>query len=184
MVRAACRPTLQNQFAHRTSDKYASSCTEFNNKVNQQIVETPSIKTVVFGRIWFNGESVDQTINLTKFLTSIGKKVVLIGVIPKPEFDIPQTWFYRQVWGGEVIKEITASRDADELSSITEYLKTQLAPQIQQGSVVLIDAMAHFCDQSKCYFVKDGVKNFVDDNHITERKALEFVDEFKRALKE
>ena len=184
IARAACRPTLPNQFAHRTTDKYASSCTEFNNKVNQQIVETPSIRTVVLGRVWFHGESIDQTIDLTKYLTSIGKKVVLIGVIPKPEFDIPQTWFYRQVWGGEVIKEITGSRDADELPAITEYLKTQLAPQIQQGSVVLIDAMAHFCDQSKCYFVKDGAKNFVDDNHITEKKSLEFVDEFKRALKE
>jgi peptidoglycan/LPS O-acetylase OafA/YrhL len=184
LARAACRPTLPNQFAYRTTDKYASSCAAFNNKVNQQIVETTSIRTVVLGRVWFHGESIDQTINLIKYLTSIGKKVVLIGVIPKPEFDIPQTWFYRQVWGGEVIKEITVSKDADELPAITEYLKTQLTPQIQQGSVMFIDPFSHFCDQSKCYFVKDGVKNFVDDNHITERKALEFVDEFKRALKE
>ncbi|MBK7027227.1 MAG: hypothetical protein IPH40_10280 [Polaromonas sp.] len=85
--------------------------------------------------------------------------------------------------GKQIIDEMSQPNDKDGLVRIDQYLQDELSQEIAAGRVVFIDAMKHFCDQTNCYLVKNGEKNFVDHNHITEAKALEFTEEFKRALK-
>lgn len=183
ITKAACRPTLSNEVAYHSSKSEQLSCTNFNNSANTSIAALPSVHTIIIGRMWFHGETVIQTINLTKSLVASGKKVILIGALPNPGFDVPQVWRERNVWGKQIIDEMSQPNDKDGLVRIDQYLQDELSQEIAAGRVVFIDAMKHFCDQTNCYLVKNGEKNFVDHNHITEAKALEFTEEFKRALK-
>lgn len=184
VTKAACRPTLPNEVAYHSSKAEQLSCTNFNNNVNTLIAVLPSVNTIILGRMWFHGETVIQTIKLTKSLVAAGKKVILIGALPDPGFDVPQIWRERNVWGRQTIDEISQPNDKNGLVLIDQYVKDELTQEIAFGHVVFLDAMRHFCDQTKCYLVKNGEKNFVDHNHITEAKALEFTEEFKRALKQ
>ncbi len=184
-TRAACRPTLVGEKPYGIAADGVESCIIFNRKVNQLIESTPSLKTIVLGRLWFEGVSIDQTVNLVRSLTAVGKKVVFVGPVPSPGFHVPKRFFYRQVWDGEVIKNMSASRENQQtFFDVNERVKKQLSAQIASGQVVWMDAMDYFCDAKNCFFVKNGSSSYWDDSHITQAKALEFVDEFKRALQD
>lgn len=184
-TRAACRPTLPGEQPYGIAADGVESCIVFNRKVNQLIELTPSLKTIVIGRLWFEGVSVDLTMNLVKSLLAAGKKVVLLGPVPAPGFNVPQRWFYQQVWGRKIVQTMSVPQHAQQnFFDLNERVKSQFAAQIATGQLVWIDSMRHFCDAKECFYVKDGVNNIVDSNHITEAKALEFVDDFKRALQD
>ncbi|HMS27768.1 MAG TPA: acyltransferase family protein [Burkholderiaceae bacterium] len=183
VAKAACRPTLSNQTAYHSSKAEQLSCTIFNNNANALISALPSVRTVILGRMWFHGVTVNQTIDLTKALVAAGKKVILIGALPDPDLNVPQIWFERNIWERKFIDEMTQVRNENGMDRIDQYVKTELLQEIALGRVVFLDAMVHFCDQSNCYLVKNGKKNFVDHSHITEAKALEFTDAFKEALR-
>ncbi|MEI2813165.1 MAG: hypothetical protein V9E91_05055 [Burkholderiaceae bacterium] len=69
------------------------------------------------------------------------------------------------------------------LDGIDDYVKQQLATEIAEGKVIWVQAMDYFCTATDCSLVKDGINNYWDASHITEAKALEFTEEFKRALR-
>jgi peptidoglycan/LPS O-acetylase OafA/YrhL len=182
-TRKGCRPTLPNQFPYGTFEPEEQSCIEFNNKVNRLIDASPEIKTVVLGRQWMHGESVGQTLDLVKSLTASGKHVVLLDVIPNPDYLVPDVWARREIWTRKRILNISEPRDKNTLPDISKYVQEKIIEADLQNKVTVIHPMDYFCNATDCFHVKDGVENFIDKNHITPAKALEFVDEFKRALK-
>ncbi len=183
LTKASCRPTLPNEVAYHSSKSEQLSCTNFNNNANTLIAALPSVHTIILGRMWFHGETVIQTVKLAKYLIASGKKVILIGALPDPGFDVPHIWRERNVWGKQIIDEMSQPNDKNGLILIDQYVKEELTQEIASSRVVFLDAMKHFCDQTKCYLIKNKEKNFIDHNHVTEAKALEFTEEFIRALK-
>jgi peptidoglycan/LPS O-acetylase OafA/YrhL len=160
-------------------------CLDFNSNVHVNFLNQESVKTVVLGRKWFDGEAVTQTIELSKQLTRMGKKVILIGAIPKPEFNVGEAMIKRKVINFSTPKNIFISREKMAyLDNIDQYVKVQLALEIANKKVIWIDAMKYFCSDKKCNLIENDVPNFWDASHITEAKALEFTEEFKRALKQ
>lgn len=186
-TRAGCRPTLPNEYPYNSYsiEKEAELCKEFNNEINRKLAKTPSITTVILGRLWFDDESVYQTINLAKSLALAGKKVILLGAIPKPKSNVSTMFIQQQIWQRRSISEMAVLRSTQShLDNLDGYTGEQLSSEILKGQIIFINSMSHFCDQQECFLVKNGINNYWDDSHITKAKALEFVDEFKRALKQ
>jgi peptidoglycan/LPS O-acetylase OafA/YrhL len=184
--RGGCHAALPDVYPFdRYAHEYeANFCIEFNKMVYEKYLKLPSIHTVVLAKKWFDGESVDQTIRLVKEISQSGKKIVLIGAIAKPSFNVPERWIQLQKISQLRRSNLTTPREqVAALDNIDNYVKEQLALEISQRKVIWVEAIKYICDAKDCYFVKDGVNNYWDASHLTERKALEFVDEFKRALK-
>ena len=185
-TRGGCHATLLNETPwHRYSHPHESQfCIDFNAHIHNQYLSNPQIKTVVLGRKWFDGESVYQTIDLVKTLTKLDKKVVLIGAIPKPNINVLEVLLKRKAINLEPQQNITLAREKMAyLDGIDDYVKQQLATEIAEGKVIWVQAMDYFCTATDCSLVKDGINNYWDASHITEAKALEFTEEFKRALR-
>ena len=185
--RGGCHAALPDVYPFdRYAHEYeANFCIIFNKIVYENYLKLPSIRTVILARKWFDGESVEQTISVVKEISKSGKKVILIGAIAKPSFNVPERWIQLQKFSKFNHSNLSTPREnVSALDNIDNYVKEQLAVEISQRKVIWIEAMNYVCDVKDCFFVKDGVNNYWDASHLTEKKALEFVDEFKRALKE
>ncbi len=186
LSRGGCHATLPNEMPmqRHTIPQEMQFCNDFNTFVHDKFVANPQIKTIVLDRLWFDGEAVIQTIELVKALTKMGKKVVLIGAIPKPEFNPGEILLKRKSINLDLQINIAIERKKIAyLDGIDIFVTQHLAAEISQGKVIWVDAMSYFCDAHKCDIVKNGVSNFWDASHITEGKALEFTEAFKKALR-
>ena len=177
-----CRPTIAGTPADLTPEVRAG-CDRFNLEVNKFIAQTPSIKTVVLGRLWRAGSSFDSTVALTKSLVASGKRIILVGPLPNPGFHVPEHWSQVQLRTGRSIENLTLPLDSQNgaLQLLTS-LKAQLATEFESGKLVLIDPFKTLCDAKECYFVKNGVSNFGDVSHLSQTGSLLFVNEFSAAL--
>jgi peptidoglycan/LPS O-acetylase OafA/YrhL len=185
--RGGCHATLPNVYPHDRYliEKEANFCIEFNKLVSENYLKSLSIKTVVLARKWFDGESVDQTILLAKEISKSGKKVIIIGALAMPQFHVPQRWLKIQQFSKIAQSHLTLPRaEMSALDNIDKYVKKQLTTEILEHKIVWVEAMDYVCNAKECFFVQNGVNSYWDGSHLTESKALEFVDEFKRALKE
>ena len=61
-------------------------------------------------------------------------------------------------------------------------LKAQLASEIESGNIVLIDPFQTLCDDRQCYLVQNGLSNFGDISHLSQKGSLLFVPAFLSAL--
>ena len=177
-----CRPTITGTPADLMPE-HRSDCEKFNREVNKFIVQTPSVKTVILGRLWRSGTSFDSTVALTKSLVKSGKKVFLVGPLPVPGFHVPEHWSQLQLRTGHGIDNLTVTLNSQNSSlQIMMLLRTQLAAEVKSGNLILIDPFKTLCDAKLCYLVKNGVSNYGDISHLSKTGSLLFTTEFAAAL--
>jgi hypothetical protein len=171
-TQTGCRSTLPNQ-VNDLNGPAGVSCAKFNNEVNDFIERTPTIKTVIIGRLWSDGESFSRTIALIKHLANHEKNVIVIGPVPYLDFNVPETWLYQQIREQRAIDSMTASIFGQQrLLEIQTEAKSQLAEQIKSGQVIWIEPFKRLCDSLECVLVKDGISYFRDVTHLSEAGAL------------
>lgn len=159
-------------------------CHKFNDKILKYITDSKNIDIVVIGRDYGGKNiSINETVFLAKNLISAGKKVILLGPIPKSNMDVEYIWTIRQIKLGQPIENIQLNSNENTAQFlIFNTLSDQLFHEIQQGKLVLINPLTKLCKESLCYAVKDGVAIFRDQNHLTEIIAQSFESDFKVAL--
>lgn len=164
-TQSGCRATLPGQVTG-LPESIAQTCAGFNDEVNTLLVQTPSIHTVVLGRLWSSDASFNRTVALVQQLARHGKRVLLIGPLPEPGMDVPQNWSVQQLKAGHAIDKLTIplSSQANALA-IRTRLRVELADQVCRGQVVLLDPIGSLCDDKVCRLAQ-GVKLISGMSHI------------------
>jgi len=181
-TQSGCRATLAGQ-PTGLPESIAGACAGFNSEVNALLANTPSIRTVVLGRLWSADASFDRTLALVRQLVAHGRRVLLIGPLPEPGMDVPQSWSMQQLKAGHAIAELTLplSSQANALT-LRAQLREQLAEPICQGQVVLLDPVAQLCDDKVCRLAQAGEANFRDISHLSHQATLQFTPALQQAL--
>jgi hypothetical protein len=178
---AGCRPWIEDD--SRQHSTY-SNCKDFNREVVAYLFGHPKIETVILGQSWGDpDEAIGRNISMIRQLIAHGRKVILIGPLPRPGMDVQIAWSMRQIQAGHAIDEIKLDRSSQGwLSSTTSELVKQLGRDIEYGNLVLIEPTQRFCDAKFCYVVRDGLATFADTGHLTEAAAQEMEPDFRKAL--
>lgn len=181
-TQSGCRATLAGQ-ATGLPASIASACAGFNNQVNALIASTPSIRTVVIGRLWSPDASFERTVALVRQLAQQGRRVLLIGPLPEPGMDVPQTWSVQQLKAGHAMDELTLPiQSQSNALSMRTLLRDQLAGEICRGEVLLLDPIPRLCDDQVCRLAQGGEANFRDTSHLSQLASMRFSGDFGTAL--
>ena len=100
-------------------------------------------------------------------LTAVGKKIILVASLPRPDINIPN-YFARQVWNGVTLNDnvgypvemfvLQSSFGRNMLREASNYPK--------DGNLVkLVDPADIFCGLTECALIKEGKLLYVDGNH-------------------
>lgn len=181
-TQSGCRATQAGQ-PTGLSASIANACASFNDQVNLLISQTPSIHTVVIGRLWSPDESFERTVALARQLVAQGKRVLLIGPLPEPGMDVPQSWSLQQLKVGHAINELTLplSSQTNALAMRTR-LREKLAVPLCLGQMYLLDPIASLCDDQVCRLAQAGEANFRDTSHLSQVASLRFGTGIQAAL--
>lgn len=181
-TQTGCRATLSNQPNDLTNEK-GLACTYFNNEVNKLIDETPSINTIIIGRMWGGGESFNRTIDLIKNLLARKKNVIVIGPVPMMPFSVSEQWMHLQINAGHPIDNMTIPFVSQQnLFDLQQKARLILSEEIAKGRVIWIDPLEKFCNDSQCVLVNNSDCYFKDVTHLTEAGAKLFTNDFRSAL--
>jgi len=102
-------------------------------------------------------------------LTAVGKRIILVASLPRPDVSIPN-YFARQVWNGAPLPaDVGYPVEIFELQSKSgrKILKEALSVSEVGNLVKMIDPADIFCDSSECALIKDGKLLYIDGNHLS-----------------
>ena len=168
-----------------TKDPRLQACNHFNAEVLALIHQSPDLKTIILGKYWGPRDdgSVAEMAELVNALAALGKRVVLIGALPSPGYDVPYEWSARQLQKGEAIDNVFLPRASQaEESAIQTALENKLSGLIETKQVIVLDPFNKLCDRAFCYLVRNGQSYYRDDSHLSEAIAQKFAPEFDAAL--
>lgn len=160
-----------------------------------ELVRLQSVKTVILGLTWehaenalvnADGEIVDNgndralvagLDDLIGRLRRFGKKVVLIGPIAYPGWDLPS----------EMSRDLAFGRPPDKPIYLPAgEFQQQFGPIIQhfegRHDIGFARPDTALCDVSRCYYVLDGRSMFADASHIAQAELSRFRSIFSEAL--
>lgn len=103
-------------------------------------------------------------------LQRMGKKVVVIGSIPEPGFDVPHSVATALHRGRPTTETIERSMVVTRLFD-AEALLSRTVGQFQD--VRLLSIWEGFCGQSRCRVTEKGFPIYYDDDHLSYRGAIE-----------
>lgn len=180
---SGCRAFKETDTAHATDFPH---CKDFNREIYAYLLAHTEIKTIILGRIWFDGEeTLEHTAALVRDLIAHGRKVILIGPLPLPGMHVEHDWAMRQIQAGKAIDEIRLNNlPAVSQAHIYTRLQEKLAAATRSGQLFWIDPSQKFCDRHYCYVVQNGQANFRDTSHITQIASHKFEADFYQALKQ
>lgn len=181
-TQSGCRATLAGQPSGLPAT-IAAACEQFNNEVNALITQTPSLQTVVIGRLWSPDASLQRTVALVRQLVVMGKTVLLLGPLPEPGLDVPQVYALQQIKAGHALAQMVVPLAAQSGPlAMRQTLLTELAEPLRQGRVQLLDPLARLCDDQVCRLAQAGEVNFRDISHLSQSAALRFTPDVQAAL--
>lgn len=161
----------------------SNSCDKFNQEVYEHIISNSSLQTIVLGRIWGDEDSANYSTALIQDLVRKGRRVILLGPLPSPGFDVPDRWAKQQIKLGESINSMSLSVSSQALAFfIQKKLLNELGALIDKGAVVYIDPLSTLCDKDECRLVEGGWSNYRDESHLSHRTSLRFKNNFLLAL--
>jgi peptidoglycan/LPS O-acetylase OafA/YrhL len=107
-----------------------------------------------------------------------GKRVVLVGPIPYPGYDMASVVSREIAYRGKAESPLDQTQtDFDaRFGAIYRWLDT--APS---GSVAMRPA-SHFCDGTRCSFLIDGKPAYADSNHLAPEAAARMTEDFGKAI--
>jgi len=181
-TQSGCRATLSGQPSGLPAS-IASACEHFNDEVNALITQTPSLRTVVIGRLWGADASLQRTLALVKQLVNLGKTVLLVGPLPEPGLDVPQVYARQQIRAGQAMAlwHLPLATQAGVLA-VRETLLQELAEPMRLGQVQWLDPFVKLCDVQGCRLAEGGEANFRDTSHLSHSASLRFTVDFQSAL--
>lgn len=145
---------------------------QFNNEVNALITQTPSLQTVVIGRLWSPDASLQRTVALVRQLVAMGKTVLLLGPLPEPGLDVPQVYALQQIKAGHALAQMVVPLAAQTGPlAMRQTLLTELAEPLRQGRVQLLDPLARLCDDQVCRLAQAGSEFSRHFAPVAERRA-------------
>ena len=101
--------------------------------------------------------------------TAVGKRVILIASLPRPDVSIPD-YFARQVWNGAPPhKDAGYPVEIFELQSNfgRKILKAAVNSSEADNLVKMVDPADIFCDSNECALIRDGKLLYIDGNHLS-----------------
>ncbi|QYJ06957.1 acyltransferase family protein [Qipengyuania flava] len=158
-----------------------SACGRFNEAVIAEIERTPSIRTVYLSAYWASGEYRDAapaaTLDATiARLERAGRKVVLIGAVPKQAYDVPRALQRAAAYG---LPNPTA-RPASEHARDSAWLARQFDEWRSRG-VVVIDPAEALIAGNRSRITVDGMPLYFDSHHLTLAGARLVLDTHDKA---
>ncbi|CAN5642089.1 acyltransferase family protein [soil metagenome] len=151
----------------------SSGCDIHNDEVLQRIEQTPSIRTVVLAIRHNDPPRVDRTRDMARLLLEKNYRVIFLGPLPEAKRPVPQQWAASQLLYRKAVTEISVARDApSRVRSFNErldYWRKATAPltATYPNNFVALDLTDAFCDQTRCWVVRDGVGLLRDADHLT-----------------
>ena len=171
----------------KTSNPRLQTCNQFNAEVLGLIRQSPELNTIILGKYWGprDAASVAEMAELITALTALGKRVILIGALPSPGYDVPYEWSARQLQSGHAIDHVSLPRASQaQASAIQAALIDKLAALIRARLVVVLDPFSKLCNRELCYLVRNGESYYRDDSHLSEAIAQQFVPDFVAAFQQ
>lgn len=178
-TQSGCSAHLLEPSASRTA------CDNFAEEVRRLILDSPSLRIVVIGKYWGSSDdgSVVRYKRLIQDLTEAGKKVILVGPLPVPGFNVPYEWSAQQIKAGHGIESMDLPIAGQQsVIALNKKLTESLIQYSENNSLVLIDTFQRLCDEQRCRAVNGGVSNFRDESHLSESGAILFTQDFSKAF--
>ncbi len=133
-----------------------------------------TLKIVIFHANWGRydfGILKNEMLSEFCFLKKNGIQPVVIGQVPIPPWDIPIYWFNRELKSGVAINNVDF--DQNPSSIVNNQLNTVLADvQSSCGDIVYVNPEDIYCQDSKCFGVKNGVGLYYDITHLSVQGSL------------
>jgi len=159
------------------------------------IVADPNIKLVIIASTWYshdyvteNGDHVSQDtiydvfLDLINELNDAGKSVALISPIAIPKYDLASILSRKYKFGFIAEEEIAAELRISRAEYNDKFQELNLAFS-KEPRLTYIETFQDLCDQTFCYFGKNGEIYFADNNHLS-RNVLNLFKVTKKQLKE
>ncbi|TIM35414.1 MAG: hypothetical protein E5Y69_19750 [Mesorhizobium sp.] len=182
-----CLPTVSVNISRACIDVAASNLRELGKLSN--------VKTVILGLTWAHAEDGlvdaggnflsnrnDQELvrgldDLIGRLQAFDKKVILIGPIAFPGWDLPSE-LSRDLAFGRPLEKLTylsAEEFQRQYGAVVQHFEARRDIGFARPDTVL-------CDASRCNYVLDGRSMFADASHIAQAELLRFRSIFIEAL--
>jgi len=184
-----CLPTIDNNISE--------SCLQLANANYRVVQESESIKTVIIGTTWEDGRvgSLSESdnsenspiiiasslVSLIEKFEAVGKKVLLVGPILTPNFDVTSE-LSRQIHFKHISREQGISMLKQPKKLFDEKFGTAISLiQSKIGSRLLMPSK-YLCDPDYCYFGNEMEVYFSDSTHLSVRGVELMDDMFDKAL--
>lgn len=156
-TRASCPPAL----AYDPADD--PDCRRFNDEVFQEIEGNPEIRTILLAGFWAQPQYRDNGVlgpldRTIARLHGAGKRVVLIGPVPRQSFEVPR----RLALGGLTV---ATSPRRDYLAD-TQWI-TASYPKWRAQGVSIIDPATVLVEGEKTVIVAGGHPLYFDSHHLS-----------------
>lgn len=169
--------------AHRSLAQYTSSgcppflgtairrqpdCVADNDRIAARIAATPSIETVVlvayYGRHAYLGEAriaaaLERSATL---LRRAGKRVIVMGPLPKPPYDVPSGLARRDRNGRS---DLPTAQSEAAYRRASAPMRAALERIADGDRVIVADPGAAMCADGRCPYVVGTTPLYMDDNH-------------------
>ena len=195
--KAACAPLLGYARVQNDNRDHARSCAQFMEKHSLAIAADPDIEIVVIAGFWpflgeqqvrpYSGDQFERPIeaiealepglrNSTERFLAAGKKVVIVGDIPRFDFNpmrrvigdhLPIRAALRRMIDPDydIDKEFVARKPDTEL--YTRSRQTVASVAADYPGVTYIDLEAQLCAEGRCRFQLDGKPLMFDYHHLS-----------------
>lgn len=159
---SGCPPFL------RTTIRNQPDCPADNDRIAARIAATPSIETVVltayYGRHAYLGEAriAAALERSAALLRRAGKRVIIMGPLPKPPYDVP-SGLARRDRNGRSDLPLAQSEAGYRRASLS--MRAALARLADGHAIIIADPGAAMCADGTCPYVVGTTPLYMDDNH-------------------
>lgn len=176
----ACVPLLDD-FSALNNDK---RCHEYRQEILKILHERKNLKYVFLGSSWFEHKNADESYRkevlhhveeTAKIITSLGKKVIILGRIP--DFDLRKESSQSPIkcieLGLTLLQKIFPKKLPDcTKAAIEQFHNQQLFEEgfkkiaATHKNVFFFSAFGYFCDEKNCYSALEGKLLYADGGHL------------------
>ncbi len=162
MVQGGCPPSLDPVVYKKPT------CAPHNRAVLTYLKANPSIDTVIVAAYFLSpryqlDEGFGQgVLDAVYALRAAGKRVIVVGPVPKPPFDVSRKLQLAQAFGLREPPGINADgflRSAAPTFALLKKAESAGAEIVYPNNVL--------CDDKTCRIVADGKPLYIDDNHLS-----------------
>jgi peptidoglycan/LPS O-acetylase OafA/YrhL len=182
----SCLPTVQANYTRYCNDVARRNLTGLAN--------LPRARTVIVGLTWHqtdnlidpSGLKVDNRDNaalvaalddLIDQIHRIGKKVILIGPIAEPGWDVPSIISRQLAFGHPCDRPIFLLK-----SEFTQRFEASFRHFEARGDISFVRVDRVQCSEDRCFYLLDGRSLFADGNHIAAAELWRFRTLFEASL--